>query len=46
MYQNVSENYGDAIAGPNRTFNLKLTENDIDIVDSLKSYRSLPVPRK
>lgn len=39
MYQNVSENYGDAIAGPNRTFNLKLTENDIDIVDSLKSVQ-------
>lgn len=39
MYQNVSEYYGDAIAGPNRTFNMKLSENGIDIVDSLKSIQ-------
>lgn len=39
MYQNVSEYYGDAIAGPNRTFNMKLSENGIDIVDSLKSVQ-------
>lgn len=39
MYQNVSEYYGDAVAGPNRSFNLKLTENGIDIVGSLKSVQ-------
>lgn len=39
MYQGTSEYYGDAIAGPNRTFNMKLTENGIDIVDSLKSVQ-------
>ena len=38
MYQ-ASEYYGDAIAGPNRSFNLKLTENGIDIVGSLKSVQ-------
>lgn len=38
MYQ-ASEYYGDAIAGPNRTFNMKLSENGIDIVDSLKSVQ-------
>ena len=38
MYQESSQSFGDAIAGPNRDFKTRLVQNDIVIADNLKSF--------